>query len=507
MKSIYSFALLASLSIGANAQTAYDALNFAEKDLSGTSRYVGMGGALSALGADLSVMHSNPAGIALYKRSDFNVGMGLMTTGNSALNQNSSKVGLDHIGVVFSKELGTNGSRINFGIDIKNNRSYFCNLSTPVQGLYYNGKPLFSQTFQIADYANRSDASNNWRGFLPDLGADNPDKHPGILGYDGAYFGYAATSAEYLRATRGSNTLCDLDISFNINDVLFLGATVGFSWINMTRESEYSETSVIGSSHLFENYYETSGCGADLKFGIILRPSEDSPFRIGLSYKTPTYYRLTDRNSTTLYYNINDYNRRAEAPSYSAYSADYDYDYYDPWTVNLSAGYTIGRKFAIGAEYEYQNFANAEYSTLDNNDVNYFRNVNRAIKEIGRGQNTWKIGVEYKPTNELSLRFGYNYVTSPYHKDGYYEVGYDAPHSETDWINWGDKQRFCAGIGFKFNKCYLDFAYQYQKQKGDFYAFNDEVRIEEDINHFESLPPTEISNNRGNATLTFGIRF
>ena len=50
-----------------SAQDIYKVETFSGSDLTGTSRFVGMGGAMSALGADLSVMGQNPAGIGLYR--------------------------------------------------------------------------------------------------------------------------------------------------------------------------------------------------------------------------------------------------------------------------------------------------------------------------------------------------------------------------------------------------------------------------------------------------------
>ncbi|MEE3384030.1 MAG: hemin receptor, partial [Prevotella sp.] len=60
-----SFAL--ALSLPVMAQETYENANIATKDLNGTARYVGMGGAMDALGADLSTMSSNPAGIGLFR--------------------------------------------------------------------------------------------------------------------------------------------------------------------------------------------------------------------------------------------------------------------------------------------------------------------------------------------------------------------------------------------------------------------------------------------------------
>ena len=41
---------------------------------------------------------------------------------------------------------------------------------------------------------------------------------------------------------------------------------------------------------------EITGTGYDLKVGAIFRPVEDSPFRIGVSVATPTWYDLTTSN-------------------------------------------------------------------------------------------------------------------------------------------------------------------------------------------------------------------
>ena len=47
------------------AQDIYRMESFTANDLNGTARFVGMGGAMGALGADISVMGTNPAGIGL----------------------------------------------------------------------------------------------------------------------------------------------------------------------------------------------------------------------------------------------------------------------------------------------------------------------------------------------------------------------------------------------------------------------------------------------------------
>ena len=66
MKTKYIFLFAALTALTVNAQTQYDAFRFSESELNGTARFVGMGGAMGALGADISVMSTNPAGIGLF---------------------------------------------------------------------------------------------------------------------------------------------------------------------------------------------------------------------------------------------------------------------------------------------------------------------------------------------------------------------------------------------------------------------------------------------------------
>jgi len=69
-----------SACISITAQTTFDAAKIYEEDLNGTARYVGMGGAMSALGSDPSVISHNPAGIGTYRKSDINTSLSFFGT-------------------------------------------------------------------------------------------------------------------------------------------------------------------------------------------------------------------------------------------------------------------------------------------------------------------------------------------------------------------------------------------------------------------------------------------
>jgi opacity protein-like surface antigen len=258
--------------------------------------------------------------------------------------------------------------------------------------------------------------------------------------------------------------------------------------IDYSRESYYEELGVDGKYYDLSNWYETRGDGFDIKLGFICRPFKYSPFRFGISVHTPTWYDLEDVNGATLYYN--------DEYVHSLNTDPFAYSYRTPWKFGLSIGHTIGNYIAFGAEYEYTDLSTAKYSSNGWNEDVYFRNVNTITQESLKSQNTIKLGLEVKPSQSMSVRVGYNYVSSPYKRDAYRTVLFDSPFTETDFTNWGDINRVTFGLGFRFNGGYLDFAYQYTAQEGDFYAFDD-----------IDLLPTKIENNRNQLLCTLGLRF
>lgn len=493
------FLMGAFVALSSQAQDTYDAANFANTDLNGTARYVGMGGALGALGGDLSTMGSNPAGTAMFRRAELALSASGLFTGESGqLGHDKGRASLDQLGVVFALNTESSSAikRINFGVNYSKSRNHFGNMAVNVENL----ANTFSQTFQIAELANYAYKYNSW-GMLADMAAPSYDSE-GNLAKDGiitdwydedgnftGYDGMATSSATYLRHTWGSTTSTDINLSMDVSDQFFFGLSLGVYDLNYSRDAWYQEVGTDGNFYDFTNWYDTDGHGFDLKLGAIIRPIPSSPFRIGLTIHTPTWYRLEDTNGSILYYNDNFVAQQASDP--------YEYDYRTPWKFGVSLGHTIGNYFAIGAEYEYSDLGTAHYDVSgDMGNSEYFRYINDCTKAMLKGQHTLKLGMEVKPVDFFSIRCGYNYVSSPFEKDAYRQIAYDSPFTETDFCNWKAINRFTFGVGFRYKGGYFDLAYQYQSQKGDFYAFDE-----------EKLIPTEVENNRSQILGTLGFRF
>ena len=70
MKKIAFIVLLAGLTKSALAQNQVDALRYSQVVYGGTARSLAMGNSFGALGADFSVLSTNPAGIGFYRGSE-----------------------------------------------------------------------------------------------------------------------------------------------------------------------------------------------------------------------------------------------------------------------------------------------------------------------------------------------------------------------------------------------------------------------------------------------------
>ena len=119
MKRIYlTVASLAFTSFVAVAQETYENTKLIDNDLNGTARYVGMGGAMEALGADLSTIGTNPAGLGLFRKGKADLSFGLVNqTGMNKFNSLSkTNMSFDQIGVVVNLSK-TPKSSINIGFN------------------------------------------------------------------------------------------------------------------------------------------------------------------------------------------------------------------------------------------------------------------------------------------------------------------------------------------------------------------------------------------------------
>lgn len=538
MKSKYIFfavSLFAALS--ANAQETYENAKLAGEDLNGTARYVGMGGAMEALGADISTIGSNPAGIGLFRHSNVSLSAGLLmqSDGKEFSNGKKTNLSFDQIGGVYTTRTGQK-SFLNFGFNYHKSKNfdYILNAAGSLNGSSQNKQSYIKGMLaneNSGGFFVRKDKNGKNVGYVDASPLSNvaytwsqidylywnnliPDKNTGRFNYE------SATGYNLARANTGYIGNYDFAVSGNFNDRVYLGLTFGMKDVNYKGYSEYRENFNNAGGVLVRDERKITGSGFDITAGVIVRPVAESPFRIGAYVKSPTWYDLTTSNATGLVY------AKGTTSKDSYISNSYDFKLWTPWKFGFSLGHTVGNYLALGATYEYENFSNINSRVNDGGYYNYYgeyyessspdKTMNNHTKEVLKGVSTLKLGVEYKPVSNVALRMGYNYVSAMYVNDAQKDPGLaslgTAYASTTDYTNWGAINRLTLGVGYQIKKFNIDLAYQYSTQNGSFAPFSNirDVSIPSGattVKESNVATSTDVKNNKSQLLLTLGYRF
>lgn len=520
------FALTMLAAVPAAAQETYENANIATDDLNGTARFVAMGGAMEALGADISTISTNPAGIGLFRHSTINATAGFVSQQDASDFDWSKKTSMsfDQIGFVYSKQSGPQ-SFLNFGFNYHKSRN-FNHILSAANSLNGASQNKLSYIKGAEDCFGLEDDGGVW------VGDGNAYSQLDYLYYnvllpdadDGNFYYNDAKGYNMIRGQKGYIGEYDFNFSGNINNRWFLGITVGIKDVNYKSYSEYRESLVDASNNsvgdvLVSDERYIDGAGFNVKFGAIYRPIEESPFRIGLYVHTPTFYDLTTENLTfiTNKTNVGLYKNEPKSSS-----ERYKFKLYTPWKFGISLGHTIGNMVALGATYEYSDYGSIDSRVNTGGGYDWYydeywedsesdRVMNNHTESTLKGVSTFKVGAELKADEHFAVRLGYNYISPMYNLDGFKNGALDSPGSyyasATDYTNWKATNRLTAGIGVNFDKLSLDLAYQYAITKGEFSPFMGyEAAAGSDLtDNFATI--TNVDNKRHQLLLTLGYHF
>lgn len=546
MKKIYFSAMLLALCgvQSGMAQDIYKVQQFSATDLNGDARYIGMGGAMSALGANLSAMGTNPASTGLYRRGDAAITGSLLTQSDkngvaTHLGSSATNTSLDQAGFLYSLNVdGENLKFVNLGFNYKKSRN-FRNL------ISLKNVPLLggvSQTWQMRELANtlskgwldlKVDADRALTTPLTNLGYDvfliDPirDASGHVTDYKHGY----AEAYHYHRAQKGGVQQYDFNLAFNVSNRVYFGVNVGVYDIQSQSMLEYEEASLDEAgvpfqdakghrkTYLMKQIETVSGTGVDAKLGVIARPFAESPFRIGVAMTLPTFYTISSSSRLFMsspYEHTN--TKTGEHYEYTESAMESNNDYYmrSPLKFNFSLGTTIGKDVAIGAEYEIADHTTAQVRQPDSGyyDGGWSSGTKDGymqdqINAYLRDTHTVRLGVEARIAPKFYTRVGYNFVSAPMRKEALLNLFTSSPSyrfaTNTDYVNLGATNRFTCGLGYRGANFYTDIAYQYQTQKADVYPFaynKDGAAAERN-----DLPAQRLNLNRHQIALTFGYRF
>ena len=473
-----------------------DALRFSQTQNFGTARFMGIGGAGTALGGDASAIAVNPAGLGLFNRSQ------LVITPTLSFNQSESS----YLQNTINEEI-TQLDLTNFGAVIHFNKGELSagKWKGGSLGISYNRTNDFRQNISYGGQNNDNSIIDAMleqaNGLIPDelgglalTGFDhyliNPMPFDETI-YDSFVLGFPEQEERIRR--RGSTDEIKISYGANYDDKVYLGAGIGLVSTDYTLSRVYTETFVGEplSSFTIDERLDVSGSGVNVNLGIILRPTDF--IRLGASFTSPTWYNFDEENDAIYQSEYNNYdvanwvdddgNRliledtvlgslRTETPIYFS-----SYNLRTPMKLNAGVTFIFQKHGFISADVEFLDYSNAH---LTNDDFSVEAD-NRTIDNLYQSATNFKIGGEYR-YDLFRFRAGYSSSGDPF---------------KSESLD-GSRTTVSAGAGLNFGKYFIDFAFSNT-------SYNESV-VPYAISG-DNAPSATIKHDLNQATLSVGFNF
>lgn len=544
---IFQILMLTAIPATAAAQSSIDALTLSDTELRGTSRFMSMAGAFTALGGDLSTLTQNPAGIGVYRGSDVALTLDLSFLSNKSSNipggatMNNTHFDANTIGYVGTMNFGSNSvmSTFSWGVSYNRLKSFTRNYrgsGIPLQTSMSNYIALMSDGIDPENMISKSgydpyqDSQINWMNILafngaittPTIVTDNAGKvtdiyYDGLFQYDvPAQDGKPAIPAT--TGTAGFNVrergyADEYNIAFggNLANVVQWGLDLGITDLTHEQWTSYDEALQGANIRAGNEYYDvieegdcdwqidnwkkTTGTGFNLKFGLILKPVQE--LRIGVAVHTPTWYSMTTSYNANLTYGGSNRVQRDRGTN----TAVYDWNLRTPWKLMFGLAGVIGGRGIISADYEY-----SAYDKMHTSDsYGDFDDYNDDIATYFRATNTLRLGAEFRVTPQFSLRLGYSYASSNVKSDAadnnleIYTSGTNLGYTFNQSSNY-----VTAGLGYRTGGFYVDLAYVNRQRTSTYHCF---TPFQDYDGLWTLAPQAKIKENANQLALTVGYKF
>ncbi|MBL6645411.1 MAG: hypothetical protein ISP55_03075 [Flavobacteriales bacterium] len=401
--------LLMTCALGATGQGLADVMQYSRQDPLGSARTMGMGGAMTALGADLGSIWSNPAGLGMYRSSDLSFSLGIGAGGARTDYLGTRNVAAEPHAIV--GQLGVALTMPMLSTDFK--RSTFAVAYTPLKDFHQRaiwsgeaeGESITSQFAQQANgtsfdslwYYHPFDAELAWYTYLIDTVGGSANQYAPAFTND-------EVTQELRRDRSGRMGETTIGFGTSYRDQLHIGLSVGIVSTEMNRVDVYRESKISGPSSLQElslnDRLEISGSGAYWSFGLILQPKA-TPIRLGWSYRSGTVLSIED------FYQVDATAQFAGSGSFEAGSPSsfVEYRIRTPRRHQLGFSWTLGKVAVISVDYGQTNYAQAEFMSEDFSaqDVN---RIQDGITDDFTLEQQYRAGLELRVQDELRFRIG-----------------------------------------------------------------------------------------------------
>ena len=461
MKKLVYLSLIAVIfSVQGHAQNEIDALRYSRLNYSGSARFVAMGGAFGALGADFTTLSHNPAGIGLYRSSEVSFTPSMVmgrteTTLNGNFRDDSRyNFNLGNVGIVMARNTA-----------LRNPNSLWKNVQF---GFGLNRMADFNNRVNIESDNHESSYLSTYPAYAQGVAPGDLNSFDTKLAYDTELM-FVVDSANWLYGidkpnggvnqrksidSKGSINEMVFSLGANYNDRLYIGASVGVPYIRYIENATYTETALADDETVFNSmtrtdFLETSGTGVNFKLGLIFRATDW--LRLGGAVHTPTFYSsMSDNYGSTL-------RAKYDNGFTTTKSANgiYDYELTTPMRAIGSVGFIVGKFGVISADYEYVDYTT---SRLRARDYDFYQE-NENIREDYLQAHNLRFGTEWR-YGSVNFRGGYGISANPYNLDSPYRDGTNSVLNT-----------YSAGIGFREKNFYLDMAWSGSQFDDEYYLY------------------------------------
>lgn len=457
------------------AQGGYfeDILRYSQYRSTGSARVMGIGGTQTSLGGDVSNIHSNPAGLGFFQRSEvsFTGSYGNWSSETNFLGQiqdnSTNNFALPNLSVVMSRvkdPLETGDWRGgSFGISI--NRSQ---LFTNDYGYFSNRMGSSSLLdYYLEDYYNLGEPGEGDPMGLPlDVFLIYKDRDEFLV--DTLVIGNPFQEERI--ETEGSLSQITFSYGGNFKNKLFVGGSLGITSVNLLSTKTYNEEFLYANSDETSLYYSLqenllqSGTGVNLSLGLIYKPLDN--INLGLSFKSPTWTRINDEFDADI---IAEFHEEGEENPevYEKVSSLYltTLNMRSPLKIGLGGTYFFNKNGFITADVDYLDYSSMHLSSPDfsmNND-------NDDIGRLATSTLNYRGGAEYR-FDLFRIRAGAAFYGDPLDDDLDRSV-----------------IQYSGGIGIRLPKFYVDLGLMQNSYSSFYYSYSEGTSYEgpgrADTNH------------------------
>lgn len=467
------------------AQDVTDAVRYSIDEIQGTARFRAMSGAFGALGGDMSSININPAGSAVFNNSHASISLGSFNINNDVnyFNGNNSSsnssVDLNQLGATFvfrntnidspwkkfslsaayDRSADFNNNWVASGINSNSIDSYFLSFTNSVEipfgilklqpGEYIEEAYADIGGIPGDGYAIQQAFLGYWSGILdPDNLDDTTNDNE--TNYN-SNIAPGSFNQNYLYSSTGYNGKLAFNFAADYDDKFFFGLNLNTHFINYEKFTSLRETNSNAGSVVndlvFENSLYTTGSGFSFQVGTIVKVTNE--LRAGLSYNSPTWYRISEE----LIQGIDSDNADTEINYISNIINVYpEYKFQTPGKITGSLAYVFGTTGLLSFDYVVKDYSSSKFRpTTDvslsalNNEVS--NDLNSAV--------SYRIGGEYR-YKQISFRGGYRFEESPYKDTNFY----------------GDLNGYSLGLGYNFGNINLDLAFSQSERDTNYQLYS-----------------------------------